>query len=1241
MAGINPGRNAGRLSIRVVPNTNEFRRDLKRRLDLIEKSTSMTLRVNRARLDSRRIKEDIRQQLNSLGDLDGGVRFKATPDVQDMKDIVAPVRLTMDRLTVNRLRRDIDKTLRDIEVKMTPSMEDRRLRQQLDGLSAEFHDLSGRLARDILSPEDAEKLRLRLNDIKDHIDHVARDRETRIEANPFTAWASARLAWLTRPRTVEIFAKVSKASVVSALTTLSALSGARLSWKWIDDLATSMKNLDKNLPSIIGWTTSITSLVGAIFAATSGLVGIGQGLFSILPAFLVVPGLILNAVGSLTALIVALRNTGTELADLKDDMSELGGIINDAFWGQARQPILDLVNDLMPQLRTSFRELSTGIGQFTGELAKAFGEELGDGGLEKIFSGIAEGWRILSTGAPAFAGAMTSLSQVAAKYTPRLAQWFVRQANTFDHWLEAVSTDGRLDGWMENAIRSMYDLWDATTGIAGVFEGLWRAADSAGSKGLAGFADMMQQWDRIVNGADFQRGLTAVFRGASVAMTAFGDGVTAVGRLILGIDRSIEKFIGSAGTFLGGLIEGAANALNQPAVDKGLLDLSNGLVRALEGILPHLPTIASTFGSFLGLLGDLAGTLLPTAVGVLAELMPAVDRLISQIRDSGVLETLGDAVIQIAEQLGPTLDDFVEAAGPVLIDAIVALAEALVDILPVLTSLIETLGEWISALGEWSRANGDFFDGVREFMGWDMDSSGALQQLNKLGQFKPKDDGNPFTVEVSFDFDRYWNDNRMTVSEKARGMAKVFMDEYERVLATEGQGAADALVDEMRNIEGIPPEVIAKINEQLQQGFALPDLSATEISKLETVVDKVKKAFKEGGAEGATEMWNELLGSYSAYPLNDNVRAWAESEFKDFGFELPDPKFAPSAADTAASEATRIAERIRKSFTDGKGSKAWMGEFWSVDLGTRRQIMEELGDLADEASEALDLNRNGRGGGGGGRGGVSFSRQLADGIQLGMPELDRSMKSIQDSVKRGMAGSETWLTPSGTAMMGGLKAGIDGVTPTISTDFSNLGGVFRGAMSAAGSWLIPTGAATMGGMRAGALSGRSGVVGAFSGLRGSIGSVLAGADGWFYSVGAALMRGIARGISDNSGAVSRSAAAAVDRAVVAAKAAGEIKSPSRRTNREIGLPLIQGVALGITKGAAGVRKSMVDAIDFDGISTATGLGGTAGTARASGDTYQFYGVTTDTAASEIGSVIEQTKRRRFNRTGALRKAVVR
>lgn len=1139
MAGINPGRNAGRLSIRVIPNTNEFRRDLKRRLDMIERTSSMTVNVTKAKLNGAKIREDIRRQLGALKDLDTVVKFKAQADVKAVKDVVASVGLTMDRLTIDRLRKDVDKAMRGIEVTLTPTMEDQGVRRQLDALRAEFHAVSGRLANDIMSAEDAEKLRIRLHGVKEQIDQIARNREARIDANPFTAWASARLAWLTRPRTVEVFVKVSKASVAAALTTLSALSGARLSWQWIDDLSTSLKNLDKNLPSIIGATTGITSLIGALFAATSGLVGIGQGLFSILPALLVVPGLFLNAVGSVTALVVALRNAKTELSPLSDDMSELSGIINGAFWSRARQPILDLVTGLMPQLRNSFREVSSGIGDFTASLANAFGEELGGGNLEKIFGGIAEGWRILSTGAPAFAGAMTSLSQVASKYTPRLATWFVRQANTFDNWLEAVSSDGRLDGWMEGAITSMYDLWDATTGIAGVFKGLWSAADAAGSTGLAGFADMMQDWDRVVNGADFQRGLTAVFRGARVAMSAFGDAVSAIGRMILGLDTSIEKFIGSAGIFLGGLIEGAANALNQPSVDKGLLDLSDGLIRALDGILPHLPKIADTFGGFLGLLGDLVGTLLPTAAGVLAELMPTIDSVISSIRDSGVLETLGGAVTEIAETLGPSLAGFADAVGPVLIDAFIGLADALVDIAPVLSALIDTIGEWIAALGDWSESNGEFFDAVREFMGWDKGSSKGLNDLGKLGQFKPEDDGNPFTVSVKFDFERYWNDSRLTTGEKARGIAQVFMDEYDRVLKAEGKDSADALVESFRNIEGLPTDVVAKINESLRSSLKVPD-------------------------------------------------------------------------GTLTSEATRIADRIKKAFETGDKSKAWMTDYLSVDLGTRQEILNQLGDLADDARDALDLKRGGRGGGGGG----GFSRQLAQGITEGLPELDRSMYSMKDSVMRGMAGSETWLTPHGTSIMGGMKTGMDGYKPIITTDMANMGVLLSGAMASAGSWLFPTGAATMTGMQQGAEAARGGVINAFTAVQPIAGGAMGGAGGWFYGIGAAMMSGIVRGIVDNSGAVARAAGAAVSRAVNAAQAAGEIHSPSRLTARKIGGPLAQGIAVGINKEAAGIQRSMVDAIDFSGVNgTAPDVAG-GGATRGSGATLNIYHPTVRDLKSE-------------------------
>lgn len=628
-----PGRNVGRVSIRVMPDTTKFRNDLRDKLRQIERTTKATVRVDSADVDRAAVRESIRRQM---------AEFRGVAVDSNVQVLVESAKVDREKVRA-------------------------AIQRQLH----EFGDLHVRLA-----PEITEKAKESFNhQVKEIVRHNS-GKKINLDLNAHALGASATIARVTRPRTVELLVRVNQASATAALTSLAALSGARLAWNWMDSLLEKVRDLDKNLPVILGWTTGITNLVAALAGSVSGLVGIGQGLFSILPAFLVIPGLVQNAIGSAAVLIVALKNTKKELAELGPSFTNLGNIINTTFWDRARQPLLDLVNGLMPQMQNAFRELASGVGDFTGALANAFSNELGNGRFEAIFANVAEGWRILATGADGFAGAITSLSQIAARYTPRLASWFVRQANTFDAWLNSISNDGRLDAWMEQAIDSMYDLWDATTGLAGVFTGIWRAADQAGSGGLAGFADMMQRWEKIANGPAFQRGLTAIFRGSYVAMEAFGDAVVSIGDLIAAWPDQVERFIGASGKFLGGLIEGVFDALNSEKFAFGLDDLSAGLEDALAGILPSLQPIADTFSGFLGLLGDLAANLLPTAAGVLADLMPAIDGVISAIRDSGILPKLADAVMNVSDQLAPVVENLVTAFSPALISALEAFAEA-------------------------------------------------------------------------------------------------------------------------------------------------------------------------------------------------------------------------------------------------------------------------------------------------------------------------------------------------------------------------------------------------------------------------------------------------------------------------------------------------------------------------------------------------------------------------------------
>jgi phage-related protein len=753
------------VSIRVVPDTTKFRPQAKRELERIAKTLTMKVRVTGLEADRSRLQQSLDRQVAKMTapkvDVDG---------------------------TVNVTKADLQK---------------QKLRAQIQQQLNEFGDFRTNLKAQVADKEKFER------ELKKLVDRAERN-EVDIPVAVTTAVANARLAYTSRTRIVELIVKVNRASAISAATTLAALSGARLSGQMLSDIGDFAKNLDKSLPSIVNWTTGITSLVGGVFAAISGVVGLGQGLVALAPGLLLVPGLIANAAGSLTVLVVALRNAGTELAPLKSSISELGDIINGTFWDRARQPIIDLVTNLMPQLRNSFRDISAGVGDFTAEMSRAFGEELANGRLESIFKGIADGWRILASGADGFAGAMVSLSQIAANYTPRLASWLVRQANTLDKWLTDISSDGRLAAWMEGAIDSAYALWDATTGIAGVFSGIWKAADQAGSGGLRGFADMMQEWDRVVNGAQFQKGLTAIFRGSYVAMDAFGDAVEAVGNLLADQSAAVERFIGSSGTFLGGLAEGIANALNSPKVAAGLDGFSSGLVSALEGIQPSLQPIADTFGGFLGLLGDLTANLLPTAASVLADLMPSIDGLISAIGPA--LPDLASAVTSISDRLGPAAADLVEALSPMVVDAFVGLAESIADLAPAVATLVDGLSEAVEGLNTWSDNNKGFFETLRlsltpDGQKWNVE----LEQLV----------GDHLRGPNGFVMPQMDPAQAGDVKAYAAAILAVYREELEKG----GPEAGEAFLDGLRDVD-----MPATLRDQLENAFG-PDLDQQLIEK--------------------------------------------------------------------------------------------------------------------------------------------------------------------------------------------------------------------------------------------------------------------------------------------------------------------------------------------------------------------------------------------------------------------------
>lgn len=98
-----------------------------------------------------------------------------------------------------------------------------------------------------------------------------------------------------------------------------------------------------------------------------------------------------------------------------------------------------------------------------------------------------------------------------------------------------------------------------------------------------------------------------------------------------------------------------------------------------------------------------------------------------------------------------------------------------------------------------------------------------------------------------------------------------------------------------------------------------------------------------------------------------------------------------------------------------------------------------------------------------------------------------------------------------------------------------------------------------------------------AGIRGAVNS-LGSLYGQGFSVGASLGQGVAAGLYSQVGAVAAAAAALVNAASAAAQARGQIASPSKLMRDEIGIPLAQGVMVGMESQRDAVARTFASMI---------------------------------------------------------------
>ncbi|GAB2329227.1 phage tail protein [Streptomyces variabilis] len=650
------GQVVGRISVRVLPDTSEFKDKAKRELERIEQQLKVTIGT---KIDTSGARRGVLEAVRDIN------RDNRSTDSRKIRFYTT--------ISTHGMRTAVEKAARELQAKAN----DRKIAFEVDEVRG-----AGKVAL-VLDEESTEKTKKDIEDWVKHVSPVQVDVELNFPTGATTA-VNARLAYLSRPRTVQILPTLNEAAVAKVATALAALSGARVLNNIFEKLGRTLKNLDKNVPVIGSLALAISGLAGWSLSAASNLAALSASLAQIGYTALLLPGLLGGMAVGLGVTIAAFKDFNKVIPEVKTALSGLQDTISTNFWAKAEEPIRKMVDDLLPRFTAGVNDTATALGGFFGRLATNLGTSLSPA-LGQMFEDLSKSIANATQGTDTFASIIATLGQVGTSYLPALADWFVTVSEKFDAFLNRKGEAG-LKAEIDEGIQSLKDLGSVLQHTGGILAGIARAAEAAGGSSLGMMADTLERIHGVVDSPGFQSGLTDVFRAAHEAMNQIATiSGPAVKQFFTELGQLLTEVLPQVGTIIGTALDAVASALAQPAVTEGVKAMFDGIQTAVTALAPAMAPLGEALGALMQVIGAFAAMLGPLVTAALVPLAQAFSALAPAVIP--IIELLGGALTSALQQLAPILAPLV----PVIGEALGAAFSALSVILPPVAELFTTI----------------------------------------------------------------------------------------------------------------------------------------------------------------------------------------------------------------------------------------------------------------------------------------------------------------------------------------------------------------------------------------------------------------------------------------------------------------------------------------------------------------------------------------------------------------------
>ena len=600
---------------------------------------AMTRRVDELQKALLKVRDNPSATIKFKAELDKGALQAELARLQ--RDVEVEVRVNAQQAALERLERE----LFELEHKRVNIPVD--LKVDYENAIAERKRLIEQIRRnpdmdwEVKSNVDIDEAnaRRKLRDLQNDYDKL--DMDVDLE----TALARAHLAYFTRPRTVDIFAKFHGTDLGKILSGMTVgATGIKGVQNQFDRLVNLFDNFDTIIPKVSALGTAMAGIGAGAINLSGSVLGVGASIVSMSKAALAAPSALAGlgvAYASLRMIIGDKGKAWSENINLAGTALEgLGEKLQEAFYGKAAPAFKEFANAVGDVVGPQMRKLAELEADVFNGMLKMVTQSNKIGQLGSVFTDVNKSIENLVPGVESVVKSFLELSDSTSTYLPRAATYVSDLAEQFSRWVNNARLSGEINKSMAQVVEQAGYLKTAFQGVIDIASGLYRGLAEQ-QNGLEGFSTAVEHAADAVNSVRFQETLQAWAAGAADAKENMRGSFSAIGDAAYELRSTTADVFRNAGSTIGSFASNISRLLARSKT--GISDFSSGVSSGFQTVFDALGDVAPMFSQLL----TTAGQLSKTFGGTLASSLRAAAPLIQSMAKAA--ESVANAFAKLPE----------------------------------------------------------------------------------------------------------------------------------------------------------------------------------------------------------------------------------------------------------------------------------------------------------------------------------------------------------------------------------------------------------------------------------------------------------------------------------------------------------------------------------------------------------------------------------------------------------------